>query len=302
MITIEIDNQVFEKLKEIAIPFMEITPNLVIRRLLGLSNDGVVNIVSSKSYSEKSYKFYDSNRQDSMPSIGINTPSSENGIPTAIIDSLRNKRRITQQPILYREEYPFIERIERLREVSYEIHAAFLTFLMDKYFNTEGNYQTKNIIDFMEKMNLRSVSGVLRNPWMKAPYSGEKKGIISCQRTIEHYKQTRKFGCWGGRHLKINCDAFNVCEYHPDNISEMKNKCDLRKGVIWKRNNPNSPFRYGNNYLEVVKSELLNSKLIPLQPLLNVFYPNNNYDTNLVDQFIKDFHLTDDELICLFTK
>jgi len=39
MITIEIDKQVFKKLKEIAAPFVEITPNLVIRRLLGLSSD-----------------------------------------------------------------------------------------------------------------------------------------------------------------------------------------------------------------------------------------------------------------------
>jgi hypothetical protein len=195
----------------------------------------------------------------------------------------------------------FNERIDKVRKVSIETHSAFLTFLMDKSLNTKGNYQSGQIIDFMEKFNLKSVSGVLRNPWMKSPYGGDNNGKVSCQRTIEHFRQTRKFGCWSGRDTKPDCNNIE-CQYHPESKSGITNKCDLRNGVIWKRNNVNAPFSYGKKYLEIVKTELLKNKTIPLQQLLNVFYPNSNYDESLVNQFVRDFHLTEDELTHLFSK
>jgi hypothetical protein len=92
--------------------------------------------------------------------------------------------------------------IEELRTESLETHPAFLTFLMDKCNNTKGNYKTSDIVEFMEKIHLKLPNGTFRNPWMKASYGGQKNGLISCQRTIEHFKQTRKFGCWGGKDIK----------------------------------------------------------------------------------------------------
>lgn len=302
MIKIDIDEQVFEKLKEISIPFIEITPNLVIRRLLGLSNEGLVNIISPSEFYQKTSKSDLASQKDLSLSMNDKGFSRDVEISTIKTEPIRNKKRIIQQPVISSEEYPFVERIERLRKNSFETHPAFLTFLMDKYFNTEGNYQTKQITDFMDKMNLQSISGILRNPWMKGPYSGDKNGITSCQRTIEHFKQTRKFGCWGGKDIKNNCDASNVCQYHPNNESDIKNKCDLRKGVIWKRRNPDSNFIYGNDYLKIVKNELLKGKTIPLQPLLYVFYPDRHYGEGLVNQFVEDFHFTENEFRALFTK
>ena len=38
MATIEVDNEVIDKLKEIAIPFVDLTPNHVIRRVLGMKS------------------------------------------------------------------------------------------------------------------------------------------------------------------------------------------------------------------------------------------------------------------------
>ncbi|MBW2580924.1 MAG: hypothetical protein JRD00_08295, partial [Deltaproteobacteria bacterium] len=40
-IEIEIDGQVFERLRKIAVPFVDTSPNLVIRRLLGLPTKDV---------------------------------------------------------------------------------------------------------------------------------------------------------------------------------------------------------------------------------------------------------------------
>ena len=226
--------------------------------------------------------------------------SSTDSISTIKIDPHRIKRRIIQQPVISREDYSFIERIDKLKEESHETHSAFLTFLMDKFFNTKGNYQTKNIIDFMEKMNLRSHSGILRNPWMQKPYGGNNYGMTSCQRTIEHFKQTRKFGCWGGKDFKADCNSKDVCPYHPESGSDIKNKCDLRKGVIWKRNDATSIFQYGSNYSEVVKNQLLHNRYMPMEPLLKVFYPQKDYTEELIEKFQSEFHFSDKEMNILF--
>jgi len=47
---------------------------------------------------------------------------------------------------------------------------------MDKYKYTKGNYKTSDIIEFMEEINLKLSNGSFRNPWMKAPYGGQKNG------------------------------------------------------------------------------------------------------------------------------
>ncbi|WP_024334689.1 hypothetical protein [Desulfotignum balticum] len=266
---IEVDNDVYRKLGEIAIPFKETTPNMVIRRLLELPED-------RNTTSELTVKTYQSHKENLFSSL------SENQSLPLQSSSIENH-------------------IEELRTKSIETHPAFLTFLMDKYNNTKGNYKTSDIVNFMEKINLKLPNGTFRNPWMKAPYGGQKNGLISCQRTIEHFKQTRKFGCWGGKDIKENCDSFNTCDYHPDSKVEMKNKCDLRNGVIWKRESPDSLFSYGHNYMKVIKKELLKNRAIPLKPFLKIVYPGCAYDTKLIEQFKKEFHFSNDELEILIT-
>ena len=267
---IEVDDEVYEKLGEIAIPFKETTPNMVIRRLLKLTEKQLL----------------------------IRELTSEGG------KMLRKKKfEPTLQPQVKPLQSNIVEQhIDELRAASLETHPAFLTFLMDKYKNTKGNYKTSNIVEFMEEINLQLPNGSFRNPWMKAPYGGEKNGLISCQRTIEHFKQTRKFGCWGGKDIKENCDSVNECIYHPNNKGEMKNKCDLRNGVIWKRKSPNSPFTYGYNYLKVIKKQLLKGHAIPLKPLLKIVFPGSNYNSDLIEQFKKIFHFNNEELNTLFNK
>lgn len=266
---IDVDNEVYRRLGEIALPFKETTPNMVIRRLLELPEvQSPTNVVPVNVCQFKKEKLV-----SSLPE-----PQSHSLQSSSI------------------ENY-----IEDLRSKSLETHPAFLTFLMDKYHNTKGNYKTSDIIQFMEKINLKLPNGAIRNPWMKAPYGGQKNGLISCQRTIEHFKQTRKFGCWGGKDIKENCDSFNTCDYHPDNKVEIKNKCDLRNGVIWKRESPDSLFNYGHNYLKVVKKELLKNGAIPLKEFLKIAYIGCAYDTKLIEQFKKEFHLNTDEFKTLFT-
>jgi len=267
---IEVDNDVYRKLGEIAIPFKETTPNMVLRRLIGLPE-----------------------AQLSTREIPVDAYQSRN---EKLVSSLSDRQ---SHPLQLSSIKNYIE---ELRTESSETHPAFLTFLMDKYNNTKGNYKTSDIVEFMEKIHLKLPNGAFWNPWMKAPYGGQKNGLISCQRTIEHYKQTRKFGCWGGKDIKNNCDFFNTCDYHPNSKVEMKNKCDLRNGVIWKRESPDSPFNYGRNYLNVIKKELLKNRSIILKPLLKIVYLGCAYDTNLIEQFKNEFHLNNDEFNTLFTK
>lgn len=267
---IEVDDEVYAKLGEIAVPFKETTPNMVIRRLLKLTE--------KQTYTSET------------------TSDGEKMLRTANFKA-------TPQPQTTSSRSNIIEQhIDELRAASLKTHPAFLTFLMDKYKNTKGNYKTSNIIEFMEETNLQLPNGSFRNPWMKAPYGGEKNGLISCQRTIEHFKQTRKFGCWGGKDIKENCNSVNECIYHPRNNTKMKNKCDLRNGVIWKRESPTSPFTYGHNYLKVVKTQLLKDYSIPLKPLLDIVFQGSNYNSDLIEQFKKIFHFDTEELNTLFNK
>jgi hypothetical protein len=190
---------------------------------------------------------------------------------------------------------PDIQAFARLREITAHVHSAFLTFLMDKYLNAKGNYKTSDIIPFFEQVNLVTPSGSFRNPWMDRPYENPS----SCQRTVEHYRQCRKFGCWGGENSKTNCVKFS-CEYHPNNKDGPKNKCDFRKSVIWKREKPQYPSCYGDKYIEVVKRDLLKGKPIPLKPLLSVFYPNDYFDEKLIKRFVEDFHINKQEMAEFF--
>lgn len=265
-VNIDIDVEVFDKLKEIAIPFVDVTPNLVIRRLIGLSTRRIGDRVCLRSSS------------GSSPTVN------------------RGKKKIIT--IVPHKDAPYDSApIERLRSTSdLSTHQAFLTFLMDKFYNTHGNYKTSGIIPFLEKFNLRTPSGAYRNPWMQAPYGGEKNGRNSCTRTIEHFKQSRRFGCWGGKNIKTNCDAKDSCIYHPDNLADITNKCDLRKGVIWKRATKASPFVYGTHYVDVIKRELLNDGAMPLKPLLSVFYPNRPFNKDLANTFIAEFHFDEREM------
>ena len=55
-------------------------------------------------------------------------------------------------------------------------------------------------------------------------YTGNQNGLVSCQSTVEHFKQPRKFGCWGGKSIKTDCEAEDYCPYHPDFPDEIKKK------------------------------------------------------------------------------
>ncbi|MFH1931634.1 MAG: hypothetical protein ABIN18_08615 [Pseudomonadota bacterium] len=260
-ITIEIDIEVYVKLKEIADPFVDTTPNLVIRRLLGLPKKKI----------EKMHGEMGSSRYHSAVTVNRQGVAVGNKIVGLSSSSAA---------------------VEKLRSSSPHSHPAFLTFLMDKFQNTHGNYKTSDIVPFLETANLRTLSGSYRNPWMPAPY----KTLNSCTRTIEHFRQTRKFGCWGGKDTKANCDARDTCIYHPDNQDPIRNKCDLRKGVIWKRANPESPYEYGMHYVEVVKQELLSGAPMPLEPLLSVLYLDSRWEEDLVSGFTKKFHFNEREM------
>lgn len=273
MIQIDVDREVFEKLGTIAIPFVETTPNMVIRRLLGLSVQAETNNGEKLFIPLGEEKMSNKNNQVINRSLDSNSPSSSD----------------------------FKIRIDNLRRASSQTHPAFLTFLMDKYQNTKGNYKTSDIMDFMNKTNLSYSNKIFRNPWMAENYGGEKNGLISCQRTIEHFRQTRKYGCWGGKDDKSLCEEYQ-CQYHPRNNTPLRNKCDLRNGVIWKRSDPNSLFSYGANYLRTIKRDLLNNKMIPLKSLLEVFYPDKDFNGQLIELFAKDFHLSDEEMGTLFSQ
>lgn len=241
MKSIEIDDEVYEKLGKLASPFVEINPNQVLRRLLGLNTN--ISI---------------------LPEPPLDDPNE----------------------IL----------IEQLRLASSHVHPAFLTFLIDKQYNSHGNFKISDIIGFMDIYNLKLNSGSFRNPWMKAAYKGKDSGSISCTRTIEHFKQARRFSCWLGRNSKDDCNETFTCIYHPDNSENITNKCDLKKGVIWKRFNPKSPFSYGSNYIDVIHKELLDGKGVLLKPILAVFYPQNEFNPETITLFKYYFNLRNEEM------
>lgn len=278
---ITVDSEVLEMLGKIAKPFTETTPNHVIRRLLGLppkepdrSTSLNVTIDTSSVLTESISNVY-----SGKYSLSVNLAS--------VCPAIFNLNKAT----------PFV-------------NPAFLTFLMDKMLNTTGNFVTRHVLPFMDRVRLVTPSGSCWNPWMNYPYGSKNKGKnkdngkTSCQRCVEHFKQCRKFGCWGGQDLKRNCKQVHSCVYHPDNPTEeigQPNRCDFSKEVIWKRSGKGEIFAYSIYYLEVVKNSLLAGKSVPLHLLLAVFYSGEEFNHKLASKFQKDFHFSDEEMSYLFT-
>ena len=248
MKTIDIDLEVYEKLKELADPFVERSPNDVLRRILGLSAAGG----------------------------GAGDVMSGPAETTAFREPAWGD----------------------LRESAAQVHPGFLTFLIDKCKAPGGGFSTADIIPFMDRFNLVSTSGFYRNPWMEKPYGGRKRGKMSCEGSIEQYRQCRHYGCWGGRDSKAGCDDLG-CRYHPRNPCPEscvgRNKCDLRKGVIWKRQSPLTPYTFGTDYVEIVRSEFLKGRTISLGLLAGAFYPGEEKNERALIQFTEQFHVDDRE-------
>jgi len=140
MKTIEVDNEVYEMIGNISIPFIEITPNMVLRRILGVdTNDKNENKEKSEEQSQE----------------------------IKIEQNLKYEKWELKQIYIERK-------ISQLRTESEFVHSAFLTFLIDKYFDTRGNFTVSAIVQFMKFFNLRLPSGVFRNPWMNEPYGGKE--------------------------------------------------------------------------------------------------------------------------------
>jgi|GEM_PF-1208121 len=278
---IDIDEEVFLKLKEVAEPFVDMTPNHVIRRLLGLPPKPGDETIESPPLQR--------------PIIESPIRAPRPVLNASVLGSQSLSISQAEEPVSMGGKILIGQGIDRLRGVTTNVHSAFLTFLMDKYLNEKGNYKTSDIIPFFERFNLVTPSGFFLNPWMDRPYENKS----SCQRTVEHFRQCRKFGCWGGKNSKANCDKFS-CEYHPDNNDGPKNKCDFRKGVIWRREAPQYPSCYGERYIEVVKTELLKGKVVPLKRLLSLFYPDDYFDEKLIAKFIEDFHMNKQEMTQFF--
>ena len=245
---IDIDPEVYEKLKELADPFVERSPNDVLRRILGLPGAGSpVGDVPSGPPEKASFR-----------------EAAWNG----------------------------------LRPRATHVHPGFLAFLIDKHKAAGGGFRTADIIPFMDRFNLVTVSGHYRNPWMDRPYGGQKWGKSSCEGSIEQYRQCRHYGCWGGRDSKEGCDDL-ACRYHPRNPCPEtcvgRNKCDLRKGVIWKRQSPLAPYTFGKDYVEIVRSEFLKGGTMPLGLLAGAFYPGEEKDERALSQFGEEFHIDEPE-------
>jgi hypothetical protein len=187
-----------------------------------------------------------------------------------------------------------------LRRNTAHVHAAFLSFLIDKHKAVGGGFSTADIIPFMERFHLVTPSGFYRNPWMEKPYGGERRGKTSCEGSIEQYRQCRHYGCWGGRDSKEECDILE-CRYHPRNphleTCVGRNKCDLRKGVIWKRETPLSPYTFGREYVGVIRSEFLKGQPIPVNLLAGAFYPGIDGDKRSLNQFMTEFHIDEPEMV-----
>jgi predicted CopG family antitoxin len=249
--TIDIDSEVYQKLKESADPFVETSPNDVLRRILGLP---------TRKPAERGVEMWAA-------------PEAEAGFPQVLRD---------------------------LRSSTGYVHPAFLTFLIDKHKSIGGGFSTADIIPFMERFRFVTPSGFYRNPWMVKPYGGQRRGKTSCEGSIEQYRQCRHYGCWGGRDSKTGCDTLD-CRYHPRNPNLEacvgRNKCDLRKGVIWKRENPLSPYTFGKDYVEVIRSEFLKGQAMPMNLLAGALYPGEEESERALTQFVQEFHVDESERV-----
>ena len=137
---IEVDDEVYEVLGNISIPFKETSPNMVLRRILGI--DEKKRIKWQKERDKECREKIELIKQD---------PDSRQRLEKYIKD-----------------------KIFQLNFESENVHSAFLTFLIDKYYNSRGNFSVSNTITFMELFNLRMPSGKFRNPWMREPIQGIK--------------------------------------------------------------------------------------------------------------------------------
>ncbi len=121
---------------------------------------------------------------------------------------------------------PWPDSLMTIKTQTSHVKPAFLTFLVYRYYESlpEETSFSEATTAFMRKMNLK-IGSSYWNPWMPKAY----QNLDSCQKTIAHFRECRRYGCWNGRNTKWNCDDHS-CKYHPQNPTEMKNKCDLKKG------------------------------------------------------------------------
>ncbi len=248
MRTIKIDEQVWEKLQELAVPLVD-EANDVLRRVLGLDKK------------------------------------------EGIAKSRKPQRRLPRE-----SDDSRLKNLDKLRTQTSYVKPAFLTFLVWKYHESlpPGTSFSAATKTFMTKVGLK-IDSKYWNPWMKDAY----KDWSSCQKTIAHFRECRKFGCWNGRNSKANCREYS-CAYHPENPVEMKNKCDLTKGVIWRRQRPDAGYELGVEYMNIIKTELLECKSMPLPLMLSVFYPGQAFNSSLVERFRAQLNLSDAELRYFF--
>ena len=171
--------------------------------------------------------------------------------------------------------------------------APFLTFLIDKKYGVPAT--PTQVTEFFKEYNLYdNKRNVYFNPWMRKPYRNE--GIS--MRTVDHFHQPREFGCWNDRDTKVNCDN-TACKYYPTN-KKVSIPCNFQKEVIWKRKDPTSVYSWGENYINVLKNNVIKNK-VPLRDLLTVFYRTDpSVNTKTYEKFANEFKLNNNEIGELF--
>lgn len=187
-------------------------------------------------------------------------------------------------------------KLKEFKDQTSFVDPAFLTFLIYKFHekSPQGTSFIATIEEFMDEMRL-NIGQIYWNPWMSSPY----EDWDSCKNTISHFRECRRFGCWNGRSTKSNCDDYS-CKYHPKNSEKIQNKCDLRNGVIWQKDSPDAEYKLGGEYLEVIKSQLLSGRKIPINSFIGVFYSEQQHNGVLIDRIRHDFNLTIKEVEAIF--
>jgi hypothetical protein len=58
-----------------------------------------------------------------------------------------------------------------------------------------------------------------------------------------------------------------------------------------------SPYTFGKDYVDVIRSEFLKGRAVPVDLLASAFYPGEEESERALSQFIQEFHIDESEKV-----
>ncbi len=183
------------------------------------------------------------------------------------------------------------------------LRPAMWTFLIDKYRGISQTTPVENagaftyIENFYDELHIQYSFSEDPTACKFFNLFGEYDDMMR-YKSITTHRLSDAWGCLRNNPLRSQCQNTNC-----DQLVEKSEVHRCRRGNpnIWVQEDDATPPFLAQEYLDAIQNRVVEDGLpIPLEKLGQFFYPNEE-EEKAVQRFVKDFHLTDDELSRIFS-